>query len=860
MDVRVKPLPVDSLLPELTATLKSTSAVIVEAPPGSGKTTRVAPSLIDAGLCDRNSQTYLVQPRRIAARATARRIADERDWTLGNEVGYQVRFDSKVSAATSLIVATEGILLRRLTADAILDGVGTVILDEFHERSLNADLLLGMLHRVQQLVRNDLRLIVMSATLDSEPLQQFLNAPVLKTTGTLHPVDIKHRPPKPRQKMTSHVADTVVQTCQKADGDILVFLPGVGEIKQVESELQKQSMLRDCEILPMHGGLPLEQQNLAIRRTDRRRIVLSTNVAETSLTIEGISTVVDSGQARVLRFEPSVGLDRLQLEPICQSSATQRAGRAGRLEAGVCIRLWDEKSDRVRPKFLDPDIRRVDLSAAVLQLYQWGEQPDAFPWFEAPRQDSLASAIQLLEQLGAICDDRITPVGEQMSRIPASPRLARMLIAGQQSGRLADVALAAAMLSERDPFLRDTTARDRSRHGRPTPPTTQMRRWRCDVTERLGALKDYFGRGTSFSQFGEVHRGAARTIRQVAEQFISVISIEKGSVRTENDESSNAALEEIVSNALLFAFPDRLARRRNAGDSRGQMVGGRGVRLAPSSGVQQGDLFLCIDVDDKSRDALVRQASQIDFEQLPQGMVTDREDQFFNPSRKQVEARRRIYWSDLVLNEQPTSINDADQCCELLIAEATKHVDDVMPDDSSAFQSYLTRLLCLSAWAPELELPTDRSKLLSDLLRDVCPGKRSFAELKSAPWLDWLKGRLTAEQQQAIDRECPERIEVPSGNHIKIEYSIDKPPVLAARIQELFSWTTTPRIAFSRVPLLLHLLAPNMRPQQVTDDLASFWANAYQVVRKDLRRRYSKHAWPEDPLTAKPDQKRRRKK
>ncbi|MFB3104660.1 MAG: ATP-dependent helicase C-terminal domain-containing protein, partial [Pseudomonadales bacterium] len=310
---------------------------------------------------------------------------------------------------------------------------------------------------------------------------------------------------------------------------------------------------------------------------------------------------------------------------------------------------------------------------------------------------------------------------------------------------------------------------------------------------------------------------------------------------------------DIVAKALLVAFPDRLARRRKPGDSKGRMVGGRGVRLGFASGVQEAELFLCIDVDDIATEANVRQASGIDPAWLPEELTVDREEQFFNPTRKQVEARRRRYWSDLMLSEQTAPITDEQQCRELLFAEACKQLPSVLPDDKSSFHSWLTRMDCLRTWAPELEVPPCNDQLLTDLLQELCPNKRSFAELKAAPWLDWLKSRLTPAQLQAVDRECPEKIEVPSGSRIKLDYTLGKPPVLAVRIQEIFSWTETPRIAFGRVPILLHLLAPNFRPQQVTDDLASFWANTYEIVRKELRRRYPKHSWPEDPLTAKPE-------
>ncbi|MFT5527460.1 MAG: ATP-dependent helicase HrpB [Pirellulaceae bacterium] len=843
----MKTLPVDSLLPELIAQLKSSNAVIVEAPPGSGKTTRIAPSLIDAGLCDSKRRTLLLQPRRVAAKATAERIAAERHWQLGKEVGYQVRFDRKVSQSTALIVATEGILLRRLATDPTIEDIGTVVLDEFHERSLDADLILGMLRRIQQLVRDDLKLIVMSATLDAVPLESFLNAPVLKTTGLIYPVVIKYHPPKPRQKLTEHIAEAIIRTAETSDGDILVFLPGVGEISQTENLLKRQSALRDCTVMPLHGSLPLEQQSQVLFKGERRRIILSTNVAETSLTIEGISTVIDSGQARVLRFKPSIGLDRLQLEPISQSSATQRAGRAGRLQSGACLRLWDEKSHRSRPLHLEPEVRRVDLAAAVLQLYQWGERPADFPWFEAPREDSVATAVRLLEQLGAIQNDQITELGKRMARLPVSPRLARMLIEAQTLRSNVDcesIALVAAMLSERDPFLRERSTTNRS-----GPPTYRSARWNCDVTQRLLALQRFYETGTTQTQFGEIHRGAAATLRKVASQFTEFMKANHDSVAS--SPISDTSIDTIVPQALLVAFPDRLARRRNPADNKGRLVGGRGVRIGPGSGVLDAELFLCIDVDDRETEAVVRQACGIDPTWLSEELTEAREEQFFNPSRQQVEARRRRYWNDLVLSEQTAPISDEQQCREILFTEACKQLSSVMPDDKSNFQDWITRLECLRTWAPELDLPRDE-QLLTEILRELCPNKRSFAELKTGPWLDWLKSRLTPTQLQAVQRECPESIEVPSGSRIKLDYSTGK-PVLAVRIQEIFSWTKTPRIGFGRIPILLHLLAPNFRPQQVTDDLASFWTNTYQVVRKELRRRYPKHSWPEDPLTAQPE-------
>ena len=504
-------LPVEALLPQITAELRENSGLVIAAPPGSGKTTKVAPALVDAGLCDASKRTYLLQPRRVAARATAERIGFERNWEVGKQVGYQVRFDTKASRETAIIVATEGILLRRISDDPTLEGVGTVILDEFHERSLNGDLLLSMLRQIQQLVRDDLRIVVMSATLDAKPLKEYLNIASVESDGSLHPVEVKYRPPKPRQRSQDHVSETVQQTLLHSQGDILVFLPGVGEINKAYNDLEPEVRKLDVTLFKLHGSLPLAEQQKVLRSSSHRRVILSTNVAETSLTIDGIRTVVDSGQARVLRYDPAVGIDRLQLEPISRSSATQRAGRAGRLTDGTCIRLWDEKSQRARAEFHEPEIRRVDLSAALLQLYRWGEDPTSFPWFEAPHEDSIAAAIRLLEQLGAVHSGRITEVGVRMSALPTSPRLARMLIGADDS--LQDVAaLLAAMLSERDPFLRNAS------HGK-TRPIDRQARWDCDVTQRLLALKQFFDTQQTHSAFGEVHRNAAHNIKRVAKQL-----------------------------------------------------------------------------------------------------------------------------------------------------------------------------------------------------------------------------------------------------------------------------------------------------------------------------------------------------
>lgn len=839
-----KPLPVDEQLESLSAILAAVPAVILEAPPGSGKTTRVAPWLAERGLGlaeagQPTGQVFLLQPRRVAARAAAERIATEHAWQLGREVGYQVRFDSRVSADSRLVVATEGILLRRLQSDPMLEGVSAVLLDEFHERSLNADLLLGLLRRLQEEFRPDLKLVVMSATLASAGLQSFLNgAPIVKATGQLYPVDVQYRPPRLQAKWLEHLVDVVLDLAARDSGDLLVFLPGVGEIQRAMKGLE--SLSRDFRLLPLHGSLPLEQQTAALFAGERRRIVLATNVAETSLTIEGITTVVDSGWARVLRFDPSVGIDRLELEPICQASATQRAGRAGRLSAGRCIRLWDAAAQRARPEFLEPEVSRIDLAGAVLQLAAWGERPEDFLWLSPPRPEAIESARRLLELLGALSGGKITPLGQSMVRLPVAPRLARLLIAAHRSGCLEQAALAAALLSEREPFLRQSSG------PRSGPRDRQVARWNCDVSERVLALEQYYQHGEMQSQFGEVHRGAAYNLREAARQNNELTVAELGPAARQTED------ENALAKALLVAFPDRLARRRGPNDARGLMVGGRGVKLAELSGVTQPELFLCIDVDGSRGEAVVRQASGIAAEWLPQELLVEREELFFHPTQKQVVAKRRQYWADLILSEHPVAITDSGAAAALLATEARRHLADVLPRESEALASFRARVCCLAEWLPEHNIRPVDEQLLGEVLEELCRGKRSFAELQAAPWLDWVRGHYPAEQLKLIDEEAPERIEVPSGSRLKLEYAPGKAPVLAVRIQEIFSWRATPRVACGRVPVLLHLLAPNFRPQQITDDLASFWANTYEVVRKELKRRYPKHAWPEDPLTASP--------
>ena len=854
----LKSLTIDSHLSSICEYVRANPITIVEAPPGSGKTTRVAPALMEMPFTA-GKKVYLLQPRRIAAKSVGERIAWEQDSRIGERIGYQVRFDSQVSRDTQLIVATEGVLLRRLQDDAAISDTNIVLLDEFHERSLDSDLLLGMLRRVQQALRDDLKIVIMSATLDSRLIQSQLgNAPVVRVDSPSFPVSIRYCYSKPDDNIVDWMVNTIRDVADNNDGDILAFLPGIGEIQRCSDSLLQTRLGRDCEVVQLFGGMQLDEQARAIEPGTVRRIILATNVAETSLTIEGIRIVVDSGLARVMRFSSDVGLDRLSLENISQASATQRAGRAGRVAPGICCRLWTEASERARSAFLEPEIRRVDIVSAILQLYAWGEgESDDFPWLEKPRPDSVSRAKNLLEQLGAIHQGKITEIGKAMSRLPTHPRLARMVIAGFESGCFERTCLLSAMLTERDPFDRrqQRFAPDQNR----SMQTRASKRWDSDCIERLVAIEEFLDRHTSDTPFGTLHRSGVRSIVNAAQQLQEqcITTLKGSSILRERQRMDQP---DAIMQAMLSGYPDRLAKRRVIGKPQGLMVGGKGVAISPQSGVTEAELFLCIDIDAGAGDAVVRQASRIDLNWLPKNQIVTQDELFFHPSQKQVVARRQVKWLDLVLNETPTAISDADQCAAILWRAAIQYWDQAFPVDDDRVQGLVDRVNCLRMWLPNLELPELGTTFIQDVAKELCQNRRSLSELREAPWIEWIQSRFSSSQWQAIEKEAPTKIQVPSGSWIKIQYAIGKPPILAVKIQEVISMQATPRIAMGKVPILLHLLSPNMRPQQITDDLASFWANGYPIVKKELKRRYPKHAWPDDPTTAIPQRSPIRKK
>jgi ATP-dependent helicase HrpB len=841
--VKRSPLPIDPVLPEVVAELRRQSNLVLRAPTGAGKTTRVPPALLDAGLAD-GGRIIMLEPRRLAARAAARRMADERDGRLGDEIGYQVRFDRQCGPNTRILVVTPGILIRLLHDDPFLESTRVVIFDEFHERGLDSDLALGMVRLVQQTVRPELRIVVMSATLAVESVSGYLgDCPIIVSEGRSYPVEIIHEARPERQPWPLAVAQAVERTLERTPGDLLVFLSGLQEIRQTSRHLEPLAAERDLAVLPLHGELPAEQQDAALMPQTRRKVVLATNVAETSVTVEGVTGVVDSGLARMLVFDPRIGLDRLQLTPISRASAEQRAGRAGRTQPGICVRLWSAGAHRSRPEQTEPEIRRVDLAGAVLQLLCLGETDVLrFPWLEPPREAVVAQALALLRRLGAVGENGVTELGRAMARLPVHPRLARLLIEGQRFGQPRRVALAAALLAERDPFARSL---DEPFAAGPRHATTS------DVLDRLEALEEFERSGRTVTARGSLHRAAAHFVLRARDQLLR-------SLRSPRQRHTHSK-DEVVLRSLLTAFPDRVARRREAGSRRGVMVGGRGVRLAPSSGVLDAEFFLCIDVDAGQTETLVRQASAIDRDWLPAEHMSTAIEVAFDSQTERVAAKRRVRFADLVIEETEAPLPDGEATSGVLAAAAAEHLERVIPPDDTPAGLYRTRVRCLREWIPELQLPPLDDAELREVLLWLCNSCRSFADLRKADWLQALQNRLNHIQRQAVEREAPERLLVPSGSRIALRYELGRPPILGVRIQELFGWTHTPRLGSGRVPVLLHLLAPNYRPQQVTDDLASFWANTYPQVRKDLRARYPKHAWPEDPWTATAESHPRRK-
>ncbi|MBN2798824.1 MAG: ATP-dependent helicase HrpB [Deltaproteobacteria bacterium] len=778
--MNTQPLPIDPYLPAILDALARRPRLVLTASPGAGKTTRLPPALLDQV----DGEVWVLEPRRVAARAAASRVAQERGGAVGDEVGWHVRFDRRAGRGTRLLYMTVGVYLRRLQDDPFLSGVGAVVVDELHERSLDLDLAIGLTRAVQREVRDDLLLVAMSATLDAGAVSAWLDAPVVAVPGALHEVRVRWDRHPDLRPLEDRAAEAIVEVCAETDGRVLVFLPGLAELHRVARRLPP-SLSVDL----LHGSFPLDEQARVIDGRSGGVVVLATNVAETSVTVSGVRAVVDAGVARQLRQDRGSGLDRLDLSPISQASAAQRAGRAGRLGPGLCRRLWTEAAHRQRPEHDLPEVARADLAGVVLQLLAWGEpDPAAFGWLQTPDPDALARATALLEALGLTRAGTLTELGRVAATLPVQPRLARLLLAVHAAGRLEEGAAAVAALGRRQ--------------------------------------------GGGAELFAGVLRPSGPDEAREVEQLVRLTRAALGREQSRQGPDS-------LPRAALAAWPDRVALVREGGA--GRMVGGRGVRLPADS---PAGLYCCLDLEGSGQAATVRAFSAVRPEWLTlEDTLTVRLE------GEVVRAVRQRRYRDLVLSEVAAPLPTDGSVEELLVRQALQKPIDSLGLDRDEVLQWLGRVALLRVARPGLELPDLLGQGLMHHLPDLVQGCRSLDEVRrQLP--ERLDRVLSWSQRQALRELTPEHLTVPSGSSRPLVYRPDGPPVLSVRMQELFGLRDTPRVAGR--PVLLHLLAPNGRPQQVTDDLAGFWARTWPEVRRELRGRYPKHAWPEDPLSAAP--------
>ncbi|MCL6689365.1 ATP-dependent helicase HrpB [Pseudomonas sp. R3.Fl] len=827
-------LPIDAILPSLRQALGERHEAVLEAPPGAGKTTRVPLALLDEPWLA-GQGILMLEPRRLAARAAAERLAAELGEKVGETVGYRIRLDSKVGPKTRIEVVTEGILTRRLQDDPALEGVGLVIFDEFHERSLDADLALALTLNGRELLRDTpLKVLVMSATLEGERLSALLGeAPVVRSEGRMFPVELRWgRPWQVGEFVEPRVVQTVLQALADEPGSLLVFLPGQAEIRRVAEQLGEALAGRDEVLLcPLHGELELSAQRAAIEPAPagKRKVVLATNIAETSLTIDGVRVVVDAGLARVPRFDPGSGMTRLETQRISRASATQRAGRAGRLEPGVCYRLWSEAQHEQLPAYGTAEILQADLAGLALQLGRWGVAPEELAWLDVPPVAAYAQARELLARLGALNDSgALNAHGQAMAELPAHPRIAHLLLRGQALGLGSLACDVAALLGERD-ILRGAGA---------------------DLHERTALL-------AGESAGNRASRGAVQRAKQLARQF-------RGYLRGKPSEAvADPDHPRWLGALLAFAYPDRVARQRREGGGEYRLANGRAAQFGEPDALMKEPWLVVADLGSRQgqREERIYLAAALDaalFDSVLAEQVRVHDELDWDEREGVLRAERQRKVGELVLSREALLGLDAEARSRALLGLVRRKGLELLP------------------WTPELRQWQARVNLLRRLDLEG-KGESEWPDVSDAALLasleDWLlpylgkvsrlahfanlelpgilHGLLPWPLPQRLDELAPRTLQVPSGSSIRLDYS-EFPPVLAVRLQELFGLADTPRIAGGRLAVKLHLLSPAQRPVQVTQDLANFWRSTYAEVKKDLKGRYPKHYWPDDPLIAEP--------
>ena len=820
-------LPIEPVLGTLANALQSHTAAVLQAPPGAGKTTRVPLALVDEPWLAQR-KIIMLEPRRLAARAAARRMAQTLGEAVGATVGYRVRLDTRVGPTTRVEVVTEGVLTRLLQEDPTLEHVGLVIFDEFHERSLNADVGLALTLQSQSLVRDDLRILVMSATLEALPAATLLgDAPVITSEG--RSFDVETRYVDPRGRRIDDVAAAVVERAlREHDGDVLVFLPGAAEIRRVEERLTP-SVSDVAAVIPLHGNLSSEAQDRAIRpsRAGERKVVLATSIAETSLTIEGVRVVVDSGLSRVPRFSPRTGMTRLDTVRVSKSSADQRRGRAGRVGPGFCYRLWPEHETAALMTRAAPEILEADLAPMVLDLASAGVT-DALElrWLDAPPPAALAQARELLVELDALdATGRLTTHGQRMSRLPVHPRIAHMLLSAQSSGMASLACEIAALLAERD-VLR----------GEAQPPD-------ADIRLRLELLRSNARAHGDIVRGAVIDRDALRRVRAERDQI-------RRALRLRED---LAASSDHAGAMLAHAYPDRIAQRRGGGSSRFLLRNGRGATLTGAQGLANADYLAIASIDDQRPESRIWLAAPITLDEIETHFAeqTTRERVVEWSDDLGIVARERVHLGAILLHDAPLRDVQGADIAKLVTAEIRRRGLSLLPRLAGA-STLRQRVAFARSVDPTLPDLSDAALLdsLDEWLMPHLERVRRRDDLSRVDVNGLLLDRLGWEERKRLDELAPTHVEVPSGSRLPIDYSDVAAPALAVRLQEMFGLATTPRVGAGRVPLTLHLLSPAHRPVQVTRDLEGFWRTSYFDVRKDLRGRYPKHYWPDDPLVA----------
>ncbi len=815
-------LPIDEVIPEAIAALRDRRGLILSAPPGTGKTTRFPSRLLDEPWLEQ--KILLVEPRRVAARAAARRIAMEHNTPLGGLVGYHVRLDKKVTKGTRLIALTPGLLLRQLLEDPFLEGVSCVLFDEAHERGLESDLTMAMVALAKNSVRPDLAIGVLSATLETDRFAKWLEAPIVVAKAPMFPVEIRHTSLQKERPWLDQVARHVRLLAAETSGDLLVFLPGVGEIQRLGRLLQD---VQGVDILPLHGELDPDKQDLALSRGIRRRIVLATNVAESSVTVDGVKVVVDTGLARTLAHDPATGLDRLELGEISKASADQRAGRSGRQGPGICLRLWSVENHKSRFERTAPEILKLDLCGALLLLLKWNGCPiPEIPWVEIPPVSAMQRASETLAALGALQEKGLSPLGSRMAQVPLDPRLARMLLESASLGVAPEGAIASALLTERNPFGR-------------------LPREGIDFFQEVDTLRYWAGMEGAVDHGLLLEHRDGQYFDRIAGLFLKQAGISVAGLTPLGD------WEEGLARAMVAGFPDRVAKLREGSRKRAVMVGGRGIRLEVDL-PGKGELFLALELEDSQSESRARKFLPIKQEWLPQRLLAEKVQTGWNSDKTELLAKKQFLFQDLILKEHSVRPEDPAAMERLLAERAWEKRAEILPVTDSPAGQFLQRIALLSKICPEMDFPEMDEAVLKKCLGDMVQGCKNLDQVRDGDWLQLFQSQLDWSMRQALEEEAPAKVTLPNGQTANIVYQGGKAPVLGARIQDFFGWDKTPTIAKKRIKLLLHLLAPSGRVQQITDDLPGFWRGSYALVRKDMKGRYPKHPWPEDPWVADP--------